>query len=157
MNSRSRIAFAVVMAVVSWPLPTVAAEDKARAGVEAATQKYAHLLVAGSPEDQAGMFTSDGELLEPGMAPISGRPAILEFFAPFAKKYKVESETMAADSVRIVDSSAFVWGSYRQAAGEIGQPAATYLGRYAAEWRLESDGAWRLRRLMVQPVGTGSR
>ena len=46
------------------------------------------------------------------------------------------------------------FGHYAERAAEKGKPESTEVdtGRFAALWRREADGAWRLARLMMQPA-----
>ncbi|HVC19786.1 MAG TPA: DUF4440 domain-containing protein [Vicinamibacterales bacterium] len=139
--------------VAGAPRPARADDQTAaRQAIQAAMQRYAELGRTGPVAATVAMFTADGELLEPGMPPIQGRPAIQSFLAPLAAKFTVESEVMTTDALDIYGSAAYQWGTYQQTAGPIGQPGDTYAGRYVAEWRHEPGGQWRLRRLMMQPV-----
>jgi uncharacterized protein (TIGR02246 family) len=130
--------------------------DAARHDVEAAMQQYTTLLKTGPVDAQVALFTQDGELLEPGMAPLHGRDAIRAFLAPLVAAFEVQSATSTSDSVEIYGDAAYQWGTYTQHAGERGKPGAGYTGRYVASWRREADGHWRIARFLVQPFPPGA-
>ena len=118
---------------------------------------YAAALKGGTPEAVAGWYMPDGELLLPGLAPVRGRGAIRAFLAPLTSAVDVESVEIGAELAEVHGESADLWGTYRQLAGEKGKPKEMHAGRYAALWHRDSDGRWRLARLMMQPVPTDAR
>jgi polar amino acid transport system substrate-binding protein len=139
----------------------VAADDiqsrETRQEVESAMRLYAEHLRTGPVEAIVSSYTAAGQLLQPGMAPLAGREAIRAFLAPLADKFTVKSVEMATASLQIWGATAYQWGIYRQEAGPKDGAAATYSGRYVAEWRREADGQWRIERLMMQPVESPGR
>jgi uncharacterized protein (TIGR02246 family) len=136
--------------------PPVATEAAARHEVEAAMQRYTTLLRTGPVDAQVALFVQDGELLEPGMAPLHGREAIKAFLAPIMAAVDVESATTTSDAIEVFGDAAYQWGTYSQRAGEKGKPAADYFGRYVASWHREADGQWRIARFLVQPFPQGA-
>ncbi|HTQ79376.1 MAG TPA: SgcJ/EcaC family oxidoreductase [Thermoanaerobaculia bacterium] len=136
--------------------PPSAAEAEARRQVEAAMERYTTLLRTGPPEALAACFTAQGELLEPGMAPLQGPEAIRAFLAPIFTAVDVLSASATSESVEVHGDAAYQWGTYRQRVAEHGKPPADYQGRYVAAWRREADGQWRLRRMLVQPFPGGA-
>lgn len=123
----------------------------ARREVEAAMQQYTVLLRTGPAEATAGLFTADGELLEPGLAAIHGREAIRAFLAPVFAAVNVESASTESEAVEVYGDAAYQWGTYRQRVAEKGKAANDYHGRYVASWKREADGRWRLAKMLVQP------
>ena len=137
--------------------PLQALDDAtARREIEAAMQQYTKLLRTGPPEAVAAMYTADGELLEPGMAPLKGPEAILAFLKPLVAAFEVQSASMDSEVIEVFGSAAYQWGTYSQRAGEKGKPAADYHGRFVTSWRRDAEGHWRIARLMVQPFPTGA-
>jgi uncharacterized protein (TIGR02246 family) len=128
----------------------------ARREVEAAMQMYTALLKTGPVDAQVALYTADGELLEPGMAPLHGRDAIKAFLTPLFGAVDVESATTTSDAVEVYGDAAYQWGTYSQRVAEHGKPAADYNGRYVASWRREADGKWRVARFLVQPFPQGA-
>jgi len=141
----------LLLAACTCHVATPAASDAARRDVESAMQLYTTLLRTGPVDAQVALFTQDGELLEPGMAPLHGRDAIKAFLAPIVAKYEVQSAASTSDAVEVFGDAAYQWGTYTQQAGERGKPGAEYTGRYVASWRREADGHWRIARFLVQP------
>jgi len=133
----------------------ISAVSHAVRDVEAALQRYAHFTVTLEYDSTAAMFTADGQMLEPQMAPIVGRQAIHDFLAPLAAKYAVGTATMVAEDTQVFGSSAYQWGTYDQTSGLKGEKLARYAGRFVAEWAREADGVWRLKRMMAQPTVVG--
>ena len=145
------IVIAVLAGLGAQRLPAQGPE----ATVEQAMRGYAAALKEGTPEQIAAFYSKDGELLLPGLAELKGPEAIRAFLAPMASAVEVESVAVTTDFVEVHGDSADLWGTYRQVAGEKGKPRQTYGGRYAALWRREADGRWRLARLMMQPGSAG--
>jgi uncharacterized protein (TIGR02246 family) len=156
MMSAAMLAGALVLSAVrpAGAAPPVS-EATARHEVEAALQHYTALLRTGPVDAQVALFTQDGELLEPGMAPLHGREAIKAFLTPLVAAFDVESATATSDTVEVFGNAAYQWGTYSQRAGEKGKPGADYHGRYVASWHREADGQWRISRFLVQPFPQG--
>lgn len=129
--------------------PVSAAE---RHAVEQAMRDYAKTLRVGTPDEVAACYTADGELLLPGLDPLHGREAIRAFLAPLAAATEVESVDIESQLVEVHGKSASQWGKYHQVAGEKGKAKQQFRGRFAALWHRETDGHWRLDRLMMQPL-----
>ena len=154
-----RISFVPVVLAMLVLAPAVRAEQpaaggEAREAVEQAMRGYAATLKEANPEAVAGWYTKEGELLLPGLAPLRGPEAIRSFLVPLVGATEVESVAVTTDLVAVHGDSADLWGTYHQVAGEKGKPKQAYDGRYAALWHHDSDGKWRLVRLMMQPVAS---
>jgi uncharacterized protein (TIGR02246 family) len=139
------------LAAASTPASPAGAGADARREVEAAMQQYTVLLRTGPAEATAGLFTADGELLEPGLAAIHGREAIRAFLAPVFAAVNVESASTESEAVEVYGNAAYQWGTYRQRVAEKGKAGNDYHGRYVASWKRETDGRWRLAKMLVQP------
>lgn len=112
---------------------------------------YMALLKSAPPESTAAFYTPDGQLLEPGMAPLTGPAAIRAFLEPMARTVTVSEAAATPDATEVYgDSAGYQWGSYHQVAGPTGTPPATYDGRFVIEWRRTQAG-WRIVRFLVQP------
>jgi uncharacterized protein (TIGR02246 family) len=149
-----RISIVAVLFSLLVLAPAVRGEEPAagREAVEQAMRGYAATLKEANPEAVAGWYTKEGELLLPGLAPLRGPEAIRAFLVPLVSATEVESVTVTIGLADVHGDSADLWGTYHQVAGEKGKPKQAYDGRYAALWRHEPGGAWRLVRLMMQPV-----
>jgi ketosteroid isomerase-like protein len=132
-------------------LQTPAQSDTARNEVVAALNRYMLLLRTAPPDSTAAFFTSDGQLLDPGMAPLVGPAAIKAFLEPIARTFTVSEATAHAEATEVYgDSAAYQWGTYHQAAGPNGAPPTNYDGRFVVSWRRTAAG-WRIARFLVQP------
>lgn len=136
------------------PAPAPDPLSEARAQVEAAVQSYA-AAIYGSADQLAGLFTPDGELIQPGMAPFVGPEAIRAFLAPLAKRVRIEDATLTSRAIDLYGDEAYVWGDYSQRVAVGEQPLATFTGRFVAQWH-RTLGTWKLRRMMVQPAPQGA-
>lgn len=128
-------------------VPDAAARD----AVQAAQDHYIALIKRVNSDSLASLYTTDGELLEPGMAALNGREAIRAFLAPFDGKTVVDTVYSRTEALEVHGTVGYLWGSYHQVARMPPQPAGTYDGRFVAKWQLEPDGHWRLARLLMQP------
>jgi ketosteroid isomerase-like protein len=119
--------------------------------VDAALAHYMMLLKSAPPESTAAFYTADGQLLEPGMNPLTGPAAIRAFLEPIARTVTVH-EAVATPAVTEVygDSIGYQWGTYHQVAGPKDAPPSTYDGRFVIKWRSTPTG-WRIVRFLVQP------
>ena len=124
--------------------------DDARTAVVESMQRYDAAL-RGPVDGVVAMYTEDGELLLPGMAAIHGQRALHDFLAPLVSMGKVESVTTTVDDVEANGDHALLWGHYLQVASDPQGKRAEYKGRIVVEWQRGRDGAWRLKRTMVQP------
>ena len=149
--ARRGISGLALLALWAWasPAPAAAAD---RASIEATLQRYVSAVKAMDARTVASLFTSDGELLEPEMAPLRGPDAIRRFLGSFGPDVHVEDAAMTATSLQVWGKDALQWGTYRQTVAAGGKPASEYTGRFVAQWARQRDGRWLLRRLLVQPA-----
>lgn len=157
VRSLSLLLVPVGLGLLSLPLsavpPPPPGDAARRAEVEAALHGYAGAVESGKADAISARFTPDGQLLLPGLPPLKGREAIRAFLAPMTAAGVVQSAVMSTELLEVRgDTAADQWGTYVEVAGERGKPMETYGGRFAALWRRERDGHWRLARLMMQPV-----
>ena len=125
--------------------------------IETAMESYATALRTGTPTEVAALFDVEGELQLPGLAALHGRDAIREFLAPLTAAMEVDAVSMQTVLLDVHGTSADHWGTYKQIAGERGKAKQQFHGRYAAIWQKNSDGHWRLLRLMMQPLPADSK
>jgi uncharacterized protein (TIGR02246 family) len=128
-------------------LPGAGAPDEVRSAMRA----YDSILVNGPPDSTAALYAADGILFIPGMAPLQGRRAILEFLAPIWASSTVLTARTTVDTVQVFDGHALLWGTYEEIAGPRGQAPSLYRGRVVMEWAREADGHWRIARVLTQP------
>jgi uncharacterized protein (TIGR02246 family) len=157
MNSRStRILMSALLPALlagdagSAPPASTGTGGDARHDVESALQEYSRLLKAADAAALAAFYTTDGELLDPGMDALKGPEAIRRFLASFGE-VRIESASMTPDVTEVYGDQAFQWGTYAQRVVVPGKPAADYSGRFVAQWSHGTDGRWLIRRLLTQP------
>jgi ketosteroid isomerase-like protein len=119
--------------------------------VDAALAHYMMLLKSAPPESTAAFYTADGQLLEPGMNPLTGPAAIRAFLEPIARAVTVHEAVATPEATEVYgDSVGYQWGTYHQVAGPKDAPPSTYDGRFVIKWRSTPAG-WRIVRFLVQP------
>jgi len=139
-----------IRAVVVLSLVATVGDAQARA-VDDALAHYMVLLKSSPPDSTAAFYTADGQLLEPGMAPLTGPAAIRAFLEPIVRTVTVSEATATPEATEVYgDSTGYQWGRYHQVAGPTGTPPTTYEGRFVVEWR-KTPAGWRIVRFLVQP------
>lgn len=146
-----KLAAAVATLCLSLAASGAASPPDARMDIETAIKSYARFLKAQDAEKVAGFYTSDGELLNPGMEVVQGPEAIRKFLASY-KDVKVEAAEMLPGTIEIGVDAATQWGSYTQRVVLPGRSRAIEVsGRYVADWRRQKDGKWLIRHMLTQP------
>lgn len=122
-----------------------------RAALDAALAHYMTLLKSAPPESTAAFYLPDGQLLEPGMNPLTGPAAIQAFLEPIARTITVHEAVATPEATEVYgDSVGYQWSTYHQVAGPKDAAPATYDGRFVIEWHFTPAG-WRIARFLVQP------
>ena len=98
----------------------------------------------------AGLFTEDGELVNPGQGVVKGRDAIRTFLEGFAQ-FQVQSNTIHADTTVVSGDSAVQQGSYAQRVRLPDKSVVDVSGKFKAEWARTPDLGWRIRRMSTTP------
>lgn len=129
-----------------------ASRKSARAEVVGRVERYVAASRTVNPDSIAAFFAPDGELLEPGIPPIHTADSIRVFMGSFPGVV-VESASVALDTVEMLDSSAYVWGTYFERLHFPGQPRSEQQGRFVMHW-VRVSGAWRILRYYRIPVST---
>ena len=138
--------------------PACDAECADRRSVTAVLDRYAHALTLVNADSVAAYYADDGALLQPGSAPIVGRPSVRAFLAPFDGKVVVAREVILVDSTRRTDGAIRVWGTFEQVAGERGGAMQTSRGAYVADFVRGAGapgtpaGAWSIERFANLPA-----
>jgi uncharacterized protein (TIGR02246 family) len=121
-----------------------------KAAVEAALQKYCDYVARMDDKGIAEMFTADGEMGSPGGKPLVGREAILRHLATL-HDFKVESTVVTSESVTFRGSEAHQKGTYKQTVLTPKGNTLIVSGKLEADWTLEKDGVWRLKKMIAAP------
>jgi len=131
------------------PAPPI--DGGAADSVRAAVRAYDSILVYGPPDSTAALYTADGILFIPGMQPLQGRQAIVDFLSPIWASSTVLTARTTIDTVQLFGGQALTWGTYEEIAGPRGQAPSLYRGRVVMEWSRDTDGRWRIARVLTQP------
>ena len=111
-------------------------------------------LVAGDPEQVAGFFTEDAILGESGMPDAVGRDAIRGFLAAANQIRSVVHHRLFRDELHPIGADLCVEVShFDEAKIRHGETARIEeRGRVVTFWARQSDGAWRIRRILVSDL-----
>jgi uncharacterized protein (TIGR02246 family) len=117
--------------------------------VRAALAHYADLVRHMDHAAIAAMFTPDGEVLNPGQAPVRGPAAIDAFLQQFSA-YRVLSEELKPSSTIVTGDRARQTGIYRQSVRAPDGSTIKVSGAFTIEWLRTADG-WRIQRAATTP------
>jgi len=109
-------------------------------------------LVAGDPDRIAGHFTEDAILGESGAEDAVGRAAIRGFLARGNEVRTVTRHRLTRDDLLIVGDRAIEFGRFDEGKRLRDGTEVTERGRVVTDWRRESDGQWRISRLIVSDL-----
>ncbi len=129
--------------------------EEARQEIARAWAEYREVLTRGDAEAFARAYTADAVLMEPNLEDIRGREALAAFAARgFAgmKIVEVENTTWELD---LEGDTAHELGTFAETVATPDGTTTRHRGRYAAVWKKEADGRWRIHRLMVHPLPAG--
>ena len=103
-----------------------------------------------NPAAIAAMYAPDGEIVNPGQAPIQGRAAIEAFLSGFANYQVLENATVPS-STKITGNSAVQAGSYHQRVRTPQGQVIEVSGSFKAEWSQQRSGEWLIQRMGTTP------
>jgi len=144
------IARVLVASIALHASASVAAGASPEKEVRAALAHYATLVRTMDHAGIAAMFAADGEIVNPGQAPVRGPVAIEAFLRQF-DAYKVLSETMHPARTTVSGERATQTGTYRQRVRVPDGRVMDVSGGFEADWIRDAGGAWRIRRLATTP------
>lgn len=130
-----------------------AAQPKASAEreVETAFRRYCVLLLAMDHAGIAGMFSSDGEIVNAGQAPIRGPAAINAFLAGFSD-YHILAYTTDPAQTRVTGDYASLGSIYHERVRLPDGRVVEVSGHLEALWRRSTRGRWYVTRMATRPL-----
>jgi len=120
----------------------VVPEPERVAQIAAASREFSARYERGDAAGQAEIYVEDGIIFPPGRPAIRGRAAIQEFWQLPAGE-RIERHRVIADSIVIVEATAYDWGTYTVEGVRGGQQYRGG-GKYVIVWREVSPGTWRM-------------
>ena len=148
---RGRAALPVLLAL----LGTVACATRAPAGadqqVQSAFGRYCALVLAMDHAGIAAMFSSDGEIVNAGQAPIRGPAAINAFLAGFAD-YRVLAYSADAPQTHVTGDYASLQSIYHEQVRLPDGNVVAVSGHLEALWRRSPRGRWYVTRMATRPL-----
>ncbi len=122
------------------------------AAVAAANAALDRALVAGTHQVAAALFTVDAVLGESGMADVVGREAIAGFLARGDQVRAVTFHAVHRDELIIIGDRAIEFARFDETKLPHGGVPVRERGRIVTDWRRETDGAWRIARLVISDL-----
>ena len=123
----------------------------ATAGVAAAIAHYCELLRAMDHAGIAAMFAPDGEVANPGQAPIRGRAAIDAFLQGFSD-YHVLAYTTEGIHTVVHGETADLTGIFHQRVRVPQGDVVEVAGHLEAHWVRAGQDHWLLQRMATSPL-----
>jgi ketosteroid isomerase-like protein len=117
--------------------------------VRAALAHYAELTHRMDHAAIAAMYAPDGEIVNPGQAPVRGPVAIEAFLRRF-EGYQVLSELLKPDTTVVSGTRATQSGQFRQTVRAPDGAMINASGTFTVEWVRVGDG-WRVQRMATAP------
>jgi len=100
----------------------------------------------------AALFTEDAVLGESGMDDVVGRDAIREFLAAGDRIRRVTHHELIRDDLLVAGDVAVETARFDEAKEYPDRPPVRERGRVVLFWRRETDGEWRIFRLVVSDL-----
>lgn len=119
--------------------------------VEAALSKYSSAVFAMDWAGVAALFAVDGEVVNPGQAPVRGRAEIERFLSGFSG-YRILVNATLPSSTIVQGDTAEQIGVYRQRVQTPDGKVLDVAGDFKAEWARVAAGPWLLRRMSTTPA-----
>ena len=120
------------------------------ARLEAAIGRYSALVLDMNHSAIAALFAPDGEIVNPGQAPVRGRASIESFLASFAAYQVLENATVPSNTV-VHRDSAVQLGTYHQRVRTPTGQVVEVSGQFKAEWVRNRSGDWLIQRMGTTP------
>jgi ketosteroid isomerase-like protein len=133
------------------PRPAASASAGSGAGVEAAFGHYCDLLRAMDHAGIAAMFAADGEVDNPGAAPIRG-PAAIDGFLQGFSDYHVLSYTTEEVRTVVHGEAAQTTAIFHQRVRVPQGNVVEVSGRLEAHWVRTGKDGWRVQRMATGPL-----
>ena len=125
----------------------------AEADLRSAMGRYDELVRAMDANGIADTYTEDGELVSSGKTVVRGRKRIREFLTPFDTVLSVLQYENRIDTLRVDGRLGRVYGLYHQKSQLLANHQERVArGRFEADWILQPNGRWRIRRMSTEPI-----
>ncbi len=148
---RSNLFLLIILVIVTLCLGACSSSRLSSGGsaasasaLEEALQNYQDMVLHMNNGGIANLFAEQGELINPGGAPIRGRESIRKFLNSFTE-YKVIEENLQADSTVIIGASAMQIVHYHQKVTIPSGKTIDVSGWFKIDWVAE-NGRWLIRR-----------
>jgi ketosteroid isomerase-like protein len=115
--------------------------------------RYTVPLTAGDAARAAQRFTEDAILMEPDNPDIVGRPEIENVLRTLFANNDVLSAEVTSTESHLCGDVLTDLGTVVEVYAPKGKAAIKHHARYAAIWRRDASGEWRISRLMMGTVG----
>lgn len=115
----------------------------ARTAILAVSREFSSLYERGDAAAMAALYTADGVILPPGRATMSGVAALTRYWT-LAPGARVLEHHATPDSIVVVGTVAYDWGTYRVRTRDAAGAERDAGGKYVIVWRETGPGVWRM-------------
>jgi len=126
--------------------------DDVGARLAALGRELDRALVEQDHAGAAAVFTEDAVLGESGMEDVVGRAAIRDFLAAGDRVRRVTHHQLTRDDLLVAGDVAVETARFDEGKEYPDRPPVRERGRVVLFWRRETDGQWRIFRLVVSDL-----
>ncbi len=135
----------LLLAALPCLAQTPTKDESLKKAIESMHQRYLDCLKRGDAQSFAELFTTDGQIFNPGIAAVSGRENILRDRQELFIRAKVLSGVIRTDHLEQSGDLAFELGRFSYTLSVDGQPGRIVEGKFITIWKRGEDGQWRYR------------
>lgn len=114
--------------------------------------QYSDSLASGKAEKVAAFFTEDAILMEPERHDIMGKDAIQSYYSEMFDRLEIKKASITPGETRIYGDTLFQFGTYHESRQPKGKRVSGLDGRFFSVWERQSDGSWKISRLLHSPT-----
>jgi uncharacterized protein (TIGR02246 family) len=140
--------------VPNTTVPTFTAMPTAddTAALQAEMQQYDQFVLKMDSQRIAGLFASDGEMVNAGRVTARGPENIRKYLMSFDGQVQVQTNASQIDSLQVTGDTAVMKGTYSQKALVLATKQVVQVsGHFQAEWKRQPNGTWLIERMSTSP------
>ena len=119
------------------------ASPDARSAIMAVSREFSARYERNDVAGLVALYTPDGVILPPGRGSMRGVTELTRYWSR-PEGTRVLEHRVTPDSIEVVGSVAYDWGTYRVRTQEGDAAPREVFGKYVIVWREQSPGVWRI-------------
>ena len=131
---------------------TTREEQRVADAIARADAELDRALMTSDPQAAAALFTDDAVFGESGMEDLRGRQAIKGFLAEANTRRTITYHRLHREELIVMDSRAIEVARFDETKERPGEAPLKERGRVVSFWQRESDGEWRIARLVASDL-----